>query len=50
MTDLFSEYELLAQSSTFDAEYYVRVNADVAATSIDPLMLAHRLFNVNQSV
>ena len=38
MADFFGDYELLAQSGLFDAEYYVSSNPDVAALSIDPLM------------
>jgi len=35
---LFGDYELLAKSGLFDAEYYIRSNPDVAAINIDPLM------------
>jgi len=35
---LFGEYELLAKSGLFDAEYYIRANPEIAALNIDPLM------------
>jgi len=35
---VFGEYELLANSGLFDAEYYARANPDIAALNIDPLM------------
>ncbi len=38
MGSLFGDYELLAKSGLFDAEYYIRSNPDVAANNIDPLM------------
>ena len=38
MANLFGEYELLAKSGLFDAEYYIRANPDIAALNVDPLM------------
>lgn len=38
MAILFGEYELLAKSGLFDAEYYIRANPDIAAVNIDPLI------------
>ena len=38
MAILFGEYELLAKSGLFDADYYVAANPDIAALNIDPLM------------
>ena len=38
MANLFSEYELMAQSGLFDPAYYLGANPDVAAVNIDPLM------------
>jgi GT2 family glycosyltransferase len=35
---VFGEYELLAKSGLFDAEYYARANPDIAALNVDPLM------------
>jgi ADP-heptose:LPS heptosyltransferase/GT2 family glycosyltransferase len=35
---LFREYELLANSGLFDAEYYIGTNPDIAALNIDPLL------------
>jgi len=35
---LFREYELLAKSGLFDAEYYIAENPDIAALNIDPLL------------
>jgi O-antigen biosynthesis protein len=35
---LFGEYELLANSGLFDAEFYIRANPDIAALNVDPLM------------
>lgn len=38
MGTFFGEYELLAKSGLFDAEYYVGANPDIAALNIDPLI------------
>jgi O-antigen biosynthesis protein len=38
LTDVFGEYELVAESGLFDAAYYVATNPDVAAIRIDPLV------------
>ena len=38
MADLFGDYELLAKSGLFDAEYYVKANPDIATLNLDPLM------------
>jgi ADP-heptose:LPS heptosyltransferase/GT2 family glycosyltransferase len=38
VTILFGEYELLATSGLFDAEYYVKSNPDIAALNVDPLL------------
>jgi ADP-heptose:LPS heptosyltransferase len=35
---LFGEYELLAQSGLFDAEFYLRANPDIASLNVDPLL------------
>jgi ADP-heptose:LPS heptosyltransferase/GT2 family glycosyltransferase len=35
---LFGEYELLARSGLFDAEYYVKSNPEIAALNVDPLL------------
>jgi GT2 family glycosyltransferase len=35
---LFGEYELLAMSGLFDAEYYIGANPDIADLNVDPLM------------
>jgi ADP-heptose:LPS heptosyltransferase/GT2 family glycosyltransferase len=35
---LFGDYELLAKSGLFDAEYYVKSNPDIAALNVDPLL------------
>jgi ADP-heptose:LPS heptosyltransferase/GT2 family glycosyltransferase len=35
---VFSEYDLVARSGLFDADYYLAANPDVAAVNIDPLM------------
>jgi ADP-heptose:LPS heptosyltransferase/GT2 family glycosyltransferase len=35
---LFQEYELLAKSGLFDAEYYLSANPDIAALNVDPLL------------
>ncbi len=35
---LFREYELIANSGLFDPEYYIRVNPDVAALNVDPVV------------
>ena len=38
MAILFQEYELLAQSGVFDAEYYLSTYPEIAALNIDPLL------------
>ena len=38
MPILFQEYELLAKSGLFDAEYYLSANPDIAALNVDPLL------------
>ncbi len=38
MAILFQEYELLAQSEVFDAEYYLTTYPEVAALNVDPLL------------
>ena len=38
MAVFFREYELLANSGVFDAEYYLSTNPDIAALNIDPLL------------
>lgn len=35
---MFRDYELLVLSGLFDKEYYLRVNPDIAARNIDPLL------------
>jgi ADP-heptose:LPS heptosyltransferase/GT2 family glycosyltransferase len=35
---LFQEYELLAKSGLFDADYYLSANPDIAALNVDPLL------------
>jgi ADP-heptose:LPS heptosyltransferase/GT2 family glycosyltransferase len=35
---LFGEYELLAQSGLFDADFYIKSNPDLATLNIDPLL------------
>jgi O-antigen biosynthesis protein len=35
---LFQEYELLANSGLFDADYYLSANPDIAALNVDPLL------------
>ena len=38
MAILFQEYELVANSGLFDAEYYLSANPDIAALNVDPLI------------
>ena len=38
MAILFREYELVANSGLFDAEYYLSANPEIAALNIDPLL------------